>query len=81
MITPLDILPKNHRDKHILAGAPKDYSLCTAAPSPEKIYFLRGGGGCTQAIIFGCSCQYMLVSMIFGKYVQRCNHNFKLYFF
>ena len=54
MMTPLDMLPKNHRDKHILAGAPKDYSLWTAAASPEEKYFLRGGGGCTQAKRLEC---------------------------
>ena len=54
MMTPLDILPKNHRDKHILAGAPKDFCLCSAAPFPEKKYFLRGGGGCTQAKRLEC---------------------------
>ena len=54
MMTPLDILPQNHRDKHILARAPKDYSLCTAAPFPEKKYFLRGGGGCTRAKRLEC---------------------------
>lgn len=54
MMTPLDMLPKNHRDKPILAGAPKDYSLWTAAASPEKKYFLRGRGGCTQAKRLEC---------------------------
>lgn len=42
-MTPLDILPKTHRDKHILAGAPTDYSLCTGAPYPEKNIFSGEG--------------------------------------
>lgn len=44
MLTPLDILPKNYCYKHIIAGAPKDYSLCTAAPSPERKMFSQGRG-------------------------------------
>ena len=40
---------KSSRQAYIGRSTQRLYSLCTAAPSPEKKYFLRGGGGCTQA--------------------------------
>ena len=56
---------------------PSETSLCTVTPSPQTPllqFFLRGGGGCTQATYLGAG--YMIPRKLKPSETLKIRHNF-----